>query len=310
MKCSIIISSMNRKATFLRLANNIAAQTSLPDEIILVEAGGAEWSASELPEILQSKFRVLYAPNEALSSSRARGQQNASGEILFFFDDDIVIPNNYIAKALDYLATQPAIMAIGGAYTDKDAPERAEGNHRLAQMFYIHGDGSDNRLLPSGWTDFVRGTARDHITAAEWLFGCNFVVRTSAFAKAKFETRMKAWCFLEDVFFGQSLFAAFGNCMRLLPQLQVLHDPPTSGGRISKITLRMRILYRYILWREHAPRRGLRLAQFSLSMLGNILLMIKQEPKFWVVPDSLRTLGYIIIKPHMNWDEANGFIFS
>lgn len=310
MKVSVITSSVNRKKTLARLWDNLVAQTRVPDEIILVEAGGARWDAAELPAPLRAGFQVHDAPGEALSASRARGQRAATGDVLFFFDDDIVLPPTYIAEALAYLEAHPAIMAVGGTYRDKDNPGRNDGAHWTARLFGIHGDGSANRLLLSGWTDFARGAHAQRVTAAEWLFGCNYAVRATAFPAARFETRMKAWSFLEDVFFGLSLRAAFGDCLRLLPGLHVLHDPPTSGGRISPVTLRMRILYRVILWRDHLPHTAWSFIRFALGMVANLLLMLKQERKFWVVPETLRTLAFAARHTHLSWEAANEFVFQ
>ncbi|MFA6279875.1 MAG: glycosyltransferase [Bdellovibrionales bacterium] len=310
MKTSVIVSSMNRKVTLLRLMDNLVAQTNRPDEVIVVEAGGGTWSPDEVPSALRAGFNVLYAKGEALAVSRDKGQQAATGDVLFFLDDDIVMPNTYVAQALAYLAANPSVMAVGGAYVDKDAPDRADSKHLFARLMGIHGDGHANRLLPSGWTDYVRGLYAQEVSEAEWLFGCNSVVRATAFPKAQFATGMAAWSFLEDVFFGRSLMKNFGLCLRVLPSLRVIHDPPSSGGRISPATLRMRVLYRYILWREHVAKNLKSRFMFALGMLANLLLMIKQEKRFWVVPESLKATLFIIKNPNLSWEEANEFIFS
>ncbi len=310
MKASVIVSSMNRKATLARLMANLVAQTHSPDEVIVIEAGGGAWSKEDVPPELRDAFKVFYAQGESLAASRFRGQQAATGDSLFFLDDDIIMPNTYVEDALAYLFEHPSVMAVGGAYVDKDAPQRADSSHLIARFMGIHGDGRANRLLPSGWTDYVRGRYAQEITEAEWLFGCNSVVRASAFPKAQFTTGMAAWSFLEDVFFGLSLMKNFGACMRVLPALRVIHDPPSSGGRISPATLRMRVLYRAILWREHVAKTPKSRLMFAVGMVANLLLMLKQERQFWVVPESLKVTAFMLKNPNLSWEEANEFIFS
>ncbi|MDE3059513.1 MAG: glycosyltransferase family 2 protein [Pseudomonadota bacterium] len=311
MKTSVIISTVNRKQAALRLFESLVAQSTPPDEILLIEAGYAPWDKSELPPSLQPGFRVIDAPGMSLAAARDLGRKEAAGNVLFFFDDDILPPKNYIESALHYLAHHSTIMAVGGAYTDRAVQDRRGSSILIGRLLGIYADGRRNRLLPSGWADYVRGPYAREITHADWLFGCNFAVRASAFTKAGFESRMAAWSFLEDVFFGVSLKEAFGDCMRVLPALKVIHDPPASGGAINVMSLRMRMLYRYLLWREHISRSGrLHLLPFSLGMVANLLLMIKQERKFWVVTETAKSLRFILQHRNVDWDGANGFILS
>lgn len=311
MKTSVIIPTINRKETVLRLLACISAQTNLPAEIIIVEQGEIPWTASDLPTALQPTFRLIRLAPKSSALARATGQKAASGEILFFFDDDIILPNNYIEEALHYLTANPTIMAIGGVYIDKTIQSRKPGSFVIGRLFGIYADGRCNQLLASGWADYVRGKYTEEISCAEWLFGCNIAVRASTFSAVEFEARMQAWSFLDDVFFGTVLKEKFGECMRILPDLRVIHDPPASGGEITLATLRMRIIHRFILWRDHiAKHHKLSLFRFLLGMAANLLLMLKQERKIWVVTEHMKTFVFILRNLKMNWDKANEFIFS
>lgn len=312
MKTSVITSSMGRKVTLNRLFLNLATQTQLPDEIILIEAGGATWDNSEFPETLRANVRVLYAPGESLAASRARGQQNARGELLLFLDDDIIMPATYIAEASAYLRDNPAIMAVGGRYIDETVTGRANWSLMVGRLLGIYGNGARNRILPSGWLDYVRGKSTSEITSADWLFGCNSVIRASAFAHpdVHYTAEMAAWSFLEDGYFYSRVISAYGDCVRLLPGLEVVHAPIASSGSMSRVTLRMRILYRYIFWRDRL-RDGSLLSRlrFDMGMLANLLLMLKQEKKTWVISECLKSYFFTLIHKNMTWEKANEFIF-
>lgn len=313
MKTSVVIPTINRKPTMLRLLQNLAEQSHKPDEIILIEGGPVQWSVEELPEILQTRTKLTYVTRPSAAASRDGGRKQSSGDVVFFFDDDIILPPNYIQDTLTYLNDNPTIMAVGGLYSDKSITGRTESSIKIGRLFGIYADGSCNRLLPSGWADYVRGPFAEQTTAAEWLFGCNLAVRMSAFADptVSFETRMQAWSFLDDVLLGARLTRAYGDCMRLLPSLRVIHAPPSTSGSMSKTTLRMRILYRYILWRDYvAGSSAGSLPRFLLGMIANLLLMLKQEPKFWVIKETLRTHLFNLRHSDMSWETANEFIFS
>lgn len=313
MKTSVITSSISRRESMLRLLDNLASQTFLPDEIILIEAGSVQWCREDAPSILRDRFIVLYAPGEALAASRDRGRRAARSDVLFFLDDDIIMPVTYIEDAVSYLEAHDGVMGVGGSYVDAMMRGRSGVSILIGRLFGIYADGSCNRILKSGWADYVRAPFSSEVTHAQWLFGCNAAIRVKAMDDAKIElvTEMVAWSFLEDVFLGAHLTKAYGDCLRVLPSLEVIHAPPSSGGRISKSTLRMRILYRYILWRDHlsglCPRS---LSHFMLGMFANLLLMLKQERALWVVAESMKTYAFMINAPRVNWRQANEFIVS
>lgn len=311
MKSSVIISSINRKQAMTRLFACLVSQTVRPDEIILIEAGDAIWEPDDCPPELRSGFRPFHAKKLSLAGARSLGQQHATGELLFFFDDDIILPDHYIEAARNHFTIYTDVMAVGGIYVDPVVSHRSGSSLLIGRLFGIYADGSSNRLLDSGWADYVRDDAACKITHAEWLFGCNFVIRASAFPALHFETGMEAWSFLEDVYLGQHLRQQFGDCMRLLPELKVIHDPPTSGGKISVATLRMRILYRFMLWRDYiAPVKHNTSIKFMLGMVANLLLMLKQERRYWVIPATLGSLLFIIKNSKMDWSAANEYVFK
>ena len=314
MKTSVIIPTLNRKATAQRLLADLAAQTHIPDEIIVLEGGKDVWTLDDLPTSLHKRTRFIPTTNPGTSVTRDMGRQAATGDMLVFFDDDVRLPSPaYIETALNFLDQNPSIMAVGGVYTDSSVTGRKDWSFTIGRLLGIYADGTKNAILPSGWTDYVRGRYADNLSVAEWLFGCNFAVRASTFAHpdVHFETGMKAWSFLDDVFFGAHLEKSYGDCIRVLPQLKVIHAPPSSGGRISPATVRMRILHRYIFWRDHLADGSLGLTcRFWLGMVANLLLMYKQERKAWVVGECLRTHLFNLHHKDMTWETANEFIFS
>ena len=313
MKTTVITSSVNRCVTLKNLFQSLSEQTTLPDEIILIEAGDALHQKEAFPENLQHKLQIYYAPKESLAASRERGRKSATGDILLFLDDDIILPKHYIESALNHLSNNPKVMAVGGLYCDDSTVNRRKWSIAIGRVLGIYSGGSSNRILMSGWTDYVRNKYANTITIAEWLFGCNWVIRAKTFDHndVRIESQLAAWSFLEDVILGFHITKAYGKCMHLLPDLGVIHAPNNSSGRITATTLRMRILYRYIFWRECLKDGSIKSnARFYLGMLANLLLMLKQEKNFWVVAESIKTYSFLRNHPKINWELANEFIFS
>ena len=314
MRASVIISSINRKSTLSRLFFDLARQTVMPDEVILIEAGDISWNIEEIPTALQDRFSVFYELSASLSFSRERGRKVATGDVIIFFDDDIIIPETYIEIALRYLNDHSEVMAVGGTYSDNAICCSKNWSMVVGRLLGIFSDGKKNRILPSGWADYVRGKYTEVITVAEWLHGCNMVVRTKVFEHpgVKIETQLVSWSFLEDVILGFRITRYWGNCMNLLPALKVIHNPPiNSASNINRMTLRMRVLYRYIFWRDNlADGSFLRLIRFWFGMLANLFLMLKQERRCWVIRENLMACVFICRHVDINWRKANEFILS
>jgi GT2 family glycosyltransferase len=313
VKVSVIISSVDRPDRLARLLDNVSRQSTMPDEVIVIEAGVRPLDEAIVPPRLCGRVVAFHAPRESLAASRDRGRRAAHGATLIFFDDDLIVPDRYIEFALRHLDENTNVMAVGGIYRDPVTLHNRPWSIAIGRVLGIFGNGSRNRILVSGWADYVRGEHAKRMTEAEWLFGCNWAIRASAFnhQDVRIESRLEAWSFLEDVIFGSRITQAYGLCMRLLPELSVIHDAGNSAGRISVVTLRMRILYRFIFWRETLDDGSTtRAVRFWLGMLANLLLMYKQERRLWVLKECLSVYIGIYRQAPISWDHANELIFS
>ena len=98
MKNSVIVCTQNRTNSLARLIRSLCLQTLLPDELIIIDASQDENTYKMLKE---SKFRdyfnIIYKKSEAgLTKQRNVGVGLVNGEYLFFFDDDVVLEENFI----------------------------------------------------------------------------------------------------------------------------------------------------------------------------------------------------------------------
>jgi glycosyltransferase involved in cell wall biosynthesis len=306
---SVVIPTLNRVEALLNLLEDISNQTELPDEVIIVEGGTLNWNYKKIPNNL-----FLYVPNGGASISRNEGLKKSQSNIIIFFDDDIRIEKNYIEIAKKYLYDNPEIMALGGQYIDDNTENKSTFKIQIGRILKIYGQGKSNNILKSGWGDYVRGESVKNITEAEWLFGCNIVIRSKCIKKIKdaFEPQMLKWSFLDDLLLGIRITKMYGICMRIHPNLIVKHNQLNlSAGDISTETLRMRILYRYIIWRDYLSCKGENYKlDFFLGMLGNIIITYMQNPRIYVLKENINTLIYVINNKYLRWTDANEYIFK
>jgi len=98
-KISVIIPTYNRPNELKRCLESIIKQTIFPEEIIIIDDGN-------LPEIpykneLQTKGICCVYHKKAqkgLTKSRNLGIQLSSGDIILFFDDDVILEPDYIEQ--------------------------------------------------------------------------------------------------------------------------------------------------------------------------------------------------------------------
>lgn len=118
---SVIIPTYNR-AEKLRLAiGSIAANDfrSEPIEVIVID----DQSADQTPETIKQLQASIPLPliylrndhNRGPAASRNRGIQSAKGRIIFFTDDDCIVPANWIRSYVEHLDANPAVFGIGGS---------------------------------------------------------------------------------------------------------------------------------------------------------------------------------------------------
>jgi GT2 family glycosyltransferase len=102
MKISVIIPAYNCAATIGMALESVFAQTIPPDEIIVVNDGSTDKTASILDSYLP-RITVLSQTNGGVSRARNRGCQIAWGDLLAFLDsDDLWHPSYLECQARQY----------------------------------------------------------------------------------------------------------------------------------------------------------------------------------------------------------------
>lgn len=108
MKVSVIIPLYNKSATIERTLASVRAQTFRDFEIIVVDDGSTDDSASK---VSGDDVRLIRHANAGPGAARNRGVSEARGDYLAFLDaDDEWLPG-YLEESVRLLAAQPAEVA-------------------------------------------------------------------------------------------------------------------------------------------------------------------------------------------------------
>jgi glycosyltransferase involved in cell wall biosynthesis len=125
MKLSVVIPTRNRPASLHRLLESLGRQAPSPDEVIVVDASDAPPPPGEIqrrhPRL--NLCHLTSVPSVCLQ--RNLGVRRARGELVFLCDDDMEVPEDYLASLVRYLELHPAEGAVSGIVIDR-GPSGAE----------------------------------------------------------------------------------------------------------------------------------------------------------------------------------------
>jgi len=96
MLISLIIPTFNRQASLKRALDSVLQQSLLPDEIIVVDDGSTDATATML-ETEFPKIHYIYQDNQGVSAARNKGIRHAKGEWIALLDSD----DTWLSKKLE-----------------------------------------------------------------------------------------------------------------------------------------------------------------------------------------------------------------
>lgn len=203
MKISVIICTRNRFDDFTKTLSSIAAQSRLPEELIVVDSSDEKKLEAYLVSV-KLPFPVRYFHTQpGLTLQRNNGIRECASDLIFFFDDDVDLDASYLAEVEKIFAGDPKheIGAVGGKIIENSS---LSVRLKLEQLtFYvlrlIFGVvGTRNgKFYPSGMPSYPRRNQPSGYI--ECLSGCCMAFRREVFEKAKFDEALAHYGLMEDV---------------------------------------------------------------------------------------------------------------
>lgn len=215
MKVSVIVSTYNRPAALARVLDALAAQASLPCEVVVAD-DGSQGATTDVVAARRDPYPVHHARQEddgfRLARVRNLAALRASGDWLHFLDGDCIPRPDFVARIRRLGAPGVALAGdrillsqeLTGRIEAEALPAHAWG---LARWLRERARGGINRLLPLAYWPFVAG--RSH-RSRDWrlLRGANFgLMRDDLRAVNGFEESFSGWG-LEDSEFAVRLINA------------------------------------------------------------------------------------------------------
>ncbi len=178
LRISVIICTMNRTQEAIRCIDSIMAQTLIPDEIIVVDASDTDELGMKLKYCFGIRNEISYIHIEhsdaGLTHQRNIGVKASSGDIVFFFDDDITLDKDYLKEVVKVFQNDEE-QRVGGVCGNVISPRWGIGSalvRAILQVFntvFFLSRYGNGKFQPSGCGTRCRA---DKVLTVECLPGC------------------------------------------------------------------------------------------------------------------------------------------
>ena len=241
LRVSVVIPVYNGGDRFKRCLNSLAQSHRQPDELIVVcdDPKDDSWKVA-----LQYGADVIRLPrNSGAAAARNRGAEQASGDIIFFVDADVILHPATLGQVVDSFVSHPNVDALIGSYDDSPAEPNFLSQYRNLLHHYTHQTSSPE---------------------ASTFWGACGAIRRSAFkAIDGFDPRCGNR--VEDVELGYRLKAA-GYQIRLCKHIQVKHLKRWQPIQM----IRTDIFSRALPWTELLLRYGQPMNDLNLQVQNRL----------------------------------------
>lgn len=270
-RISVIIPTVGRNIIVERFIASLNTQTLLPAELIIVD-GSTETYEVNFRKLLISEIKLIYQQCEpGLAYQRNVGLDLAYGEILFFFDDDIILEPNYLATTLaTFDKSNNSVAVVYGRIIDSPLSPNtlfskihtSIGNIQN-RIFYLARAGN-GKFLPSGFPTFIFD--RERARETEYMPGGLTAYRSEIIKRFRFDEHLTKYSFMEDDDIGYRLSRQYKILYLPEARCQHLH---ASMNRLSPFEAsKMLLINHHYLFRKNFPHTIRNRYAHILSLIG------------------------------------------
>jgi len=207
LKLSVCIPTYNRPDQIEALLTNLAGQRDLPDEVVIVDASSDEQTATVIERHRAAFTGIVYERSpKGLTLQRNRAIDLATGDILLFLDDDILLEPDFITEVKGVFAQDTAgrIGGITGVQTNLRAAIFG-GGWRLKEVLGIIETREPGRLLGCGETTPLPRGPFEGVRMVKLLPGGMTAWRREVFDNFRYSLFFSGYGLGEDKYFSSCL---------------------------------------------------------------------------------------------------------
>ncbi|MBI4707249.1 MAG: glycosyltransferase family 2 protein [Candidatus Omnitrophica bacterium] len=271
MTSSVVIPTKDRPADIQKCVGSIIVQTVLPDELIIVDSSSTGISSENqinCENIVGDKIGLIYLRSSpGVNKQRNLGAEKASGEIILFLDDDVVLHADYIEKILEVykLKDDAKLGGVQGSLFNYYNPNWING---VFKKFFFMTRASKNekgRFLPSlGYVYILEPKGIIEVEAMPAGL-CSFYKKV--FNKFKFDEDFDRCTDLEISYRVSRNYKLYQTPFALLT-----HNHSESTHLPARDFNRKMLINAYNLHRKHTPGKLKNHIAYCWSVVGEVIL--------------------------------------
>lgn len=292
----MVIPTFNREQDLEDALNSVLMQTKLPKQIIIVDDSD-NYDTRNLLDLMHEKFLnkgittkyVHKNGNRGITASRNIGILHATGDVVLFSDDDVILDKEFIKELLDVYETHPDAIGVQG-YIINDYTRTHDHKHahlsciidNAYKIFLFERYEKDRcKILPSGNTTYPMYLP-SRILNCQWLSGVASY-KKNVFHDFKFDEKLKKESLGEDRDFSYRIYKNHPTSLYLTPHAKLFHKASSSKLH-SDCKIYVVTNYPVYLFFKNINQTLLNRLAFLWNNLGrlfvNIVIMIsKKQPK-------------------------------
>lgn len=267
MKTSIIVCTKDRLKDLIRFTVSLKNQSLQPDEYIIVDSTTPAINENEgYSEITRLYPRLKYHHTQpGLTFQRNYGISVSTGEVLFFFDDDIVLDPEYLQIIVQTFENHPEFSGGMGQIARKKYGCDYKLHYFYCRLFHLAHECGDGKFYASGFARLPHGT--NEFKEVEVLSGGIAAYKNHVFKEFSFDTFFQGYGFMEDADFSKRVSTQHKLFYNPLAKCQHLHN---STSRAPKKNLKKMVLanHKYCFYKNFYPESKWRLIPYYYTRIG------------------------------------------
>ena len=236
----MVIPTYYRPEDLTELFRSLLKQTVKPFEVIIVDDTPTDMIKA-VCEKYRTKFKrinteLIYIRNPRKRSAavaRNVGAEKARGDIILFFDSDVILYVNYVEKIVEVFQQNAQAIGVQGRIT----------NFRKGKFYYLFQ--VYNKIFLFGHNTkntcklFDYPVRLEKIISCEWLSGSNTAVKRSILGEFQFDENLTKYSYMEDDLFSHSIFQKYPNSLFMTPYAKCIHKVSQEGRIQNKKKLKV-----------------------------------------------------------------------
>lgn len=269
---SVIVPTLNRGTEIQLFVDTLLAQTQMPHEFIVVDAGAPSSLETELAKrFVDTHISFVYLRSiPGTSIQRNVAIEKAKGDILFFFDDDILLEPNYIEETMPCfdLPHSPPVGGVLGTFT---SPYRLPWKKKLFFRFFRIGhtvDGDTAKMMSSSDIQWLIRPSRT--VPVPVCSGGRVAFRKECFLQEHWDDFLPGYTMGEDV----EISCRIGKHWTFVqnPNALLFHDKSENSRNHRADRIARKVFSRFYIFHKNIPKTPRHILGFAWWNTGICLL--------------------------------------